>query len=206
MKAFALALAFLVGSALAPAPARADFYRLDGRFQCLEGPAPGCAAGRETLHLPPVHPNKTEDAEYVAPSTVKTVKRVKFETGSYKTAGAHSRRVASVAEPRDEPSNDPLASIALAIKKRHVSSGQILTLRRLSAAGNAHASDLLAWCAYSGTGIARDPVAAYVLYGVAALAGVPDARRNQDVIFNYALSSGQRQTVLDIKNEVSAPN
>jgi len=76
--------------------------------------------------------------------------------------------------------------------------------QRLSQAGNAHATELLAWCDYKGIGAAPDPVAAYVLYGIAALGGVPTARQNQAVIYEYALTSEQRQKVLDMQNEVLA--
>jgi TPR repeat protein len=174
----------------AAASARADFYKLDGRFQCLGSAEASCGgAGRAELlpPLPPKPPAK-EAVAFVAPPVEPPVQ-------------AHiapaSPKPARPAAPRD-----PILVLADNVKDGRVSPEDLQRLRTLSHAGNAHATELLAWCDYKGIGVPRDPVAAYVLYGIAALAGVSHARANQAVIYEYALSSDQRQKVLDIQNEI----
>lgn len=185
-------LGMLVAMAAAPFPARADFYQLDGRFQCLDNPDAGCgAAGRVELHppLPPKPATKAARALVVPPIE----------------PPVQPQMTATSAKPPPKPApRDPVHVIAAAVKSGRASAEDLERLRSLSHAGNAHATELLAWCDYHGIGVARDPVAAYVLYGIAALSGIPHARANQAVIYEYALSSDQRQRVLDIQNEVQA--
>jgi hypothetical protein len=60
---------------------------------------------------------------------------------------------------------------------------------------------LLAWCKLNAIGMARDPVQAYLLYGAAGNAALPNARDNQRLIYERDLDSNQRQQVLDLANE-----
>lgn len=174
---------------LAPVAAQADFYTLDGRFQCLDSGDPGCGGpGRVELHPPPAEPAKKEVAALVSPPIERP---------------APPRAATNVAKsPREQVPHDPVLAIATRIKTDRPSAEDLQLLRDLSHAGNARATELLAWCDYHGIGVPRDAVAAYVLYGIAALAGISHARANQAVIYEYALSSDQRQRVLDIENEV----
>jgi hypothetical protein len=50
-------------------------------------------------------------------------------------------------------------------------------------------------------GMARDPVEAFLLYGAAGDAALPNARENQRLIFERDLDSDQRQQVLNLANE-----
>jgi hypothetical protein len=47
----------------------------------------------------------------------------------------------------------------------------------------------------------RNPVEAYLLYGAAGNAALPNARDNQRLIYERDLTSDQRQQVLDLANE-----
>jgi len=96
---------------------------------------------------------------------------------------------------------DPLHEIASRIEAGKPSSEDLHRLRTLSRTGDGRAIELLAWCDYFGVGLPRDPVAAYILYGIASLAGVAGASANQAVIYNYVLTPNQRQMVLDIQND-----
>jgi len=186
-----LAALGLVAAAIGAAPpARADFYSLAGRFQCLDKPDGSCGGpGRADLHMPvkpkPAPKETAAAAPIIDPLTLPQPTAPKTKAA---TSGPYN----------------PVEAIAAAVKHHEVSSEELATLRRLSQTGNAHATELLAWCDYKGIGVARDPVAAYVLYGIAAMAGIPRASANQTVIYEYALTSDQRQKVLDIQNEVMA--
>jgi len=174
--ALAALAGFIVG--LAVVPARADFYSLEGRFQCLDNPAAQCA---DMSRLTP--PKSFEDD-----SVAKAL-----------PAPQPSSKPLPAAAPA--PPGDPLLAIAARIKAGHRAPDDIAQLQALAKRGDARAVELLAWCDYAGIGVARDPVAAYLLYGVAASAGVPRASQNQAVIFEYVLDQNQRQLVLDIQNE-----
>ena len=50
-------------------------------------------------------------------------------------------------------------------------------------------------------GMVRDPVEAFLLYGAAGNAALPNAHENQRLIFERDLDSHQRQQVLDLANE-----
>lgn len=173
-------------------PARADFYSLAGRFECLDKPDGSCGGpGRADLHMPAApKPAAKEVTAATAPSIV---------APPQPPQPAPPQTAATASRPPD-----PVEEIAASIKRARVSAEDVATLHRLSQAGDGRATELLAWCDYKGIGVARDPVAAYVLYGIAALAGAPHARANQTVIYDYALTSDQRQRVLDIQNEVLA--
>ncbi|HKT16569.1 MAG TPA: hypothetical protein VJR47_00920 [Stellaceae bacterium] len=190
-----LARLALLGAAAAAcvAPAHADFYTLDGRFACLDKPDAGCGGpGRAELRLPAEKPAAAaQDATVaIAPAPA--------------DPPPPSRPTAPQTKAAASGPYNPVDAIAAAIKRNRVSAEDVATLQRLSQAGNARATELLAWCDFKGLGVARDPVAAYVLYGVAALAGIPKASANQTVIFEYALTSEQRQKVLDMQNELLA--
>jgi TPR repeat protein len=168
---------------------RADFYNLEGRFQCLDDPAAAC--GDRTLSL------ATRDSHEIAGVESKRP-----------TASAVQRPAAplsAVVNPpkalHDKPAGDSIDDIAARITMRRPSLQDLARLHALANEGVARAIELLAWCDYAGVGQARDPIAAYILYGVAASAGVARARENQAVIYEYALSPDQQQLVLDIDNQ-----
>src|SRR6185437_15997933 len=186
----ALGIAMAVASLAVPA--QADFYSLAGRFECLDKPAGSCGGpGRAELLPPPApKPGAKETTTAIAAPRLDAVP-AQQPTAPHTQASASRER-------------GPIETIAAAIRRGQVSAADRATLQRLSQAGNARATELLAWCDYKGIGAAPDPVAAYVLYGIAALGGVPTARQNQAVIYEYALTSEQRQKVLDMQNEVPA--
>ncbi len=167
-------------------PARADFYSLAGRFACLENAAATCVdMGRLAEKRQIEKPAEGSDAKPIAtPAAPAGDKPI-----------VQAPALTSIAAP------DPLPEITARIKTGTASSEDLRRLRVVSRTGDGRAIELLAWCDYSGIGLPRDPVAAYILYGIAALAGVSGARTNQAVIYDYDLSSDQRQIVLDIAND-----
>jgi len=90
-------------------------------------------------------------------------------------------------------------AIARRVADERPEAGDVAHLKQAAAAGDARAIELLAWCALKGIGIDRDPIAAYLLYGKAAVADVPRARENQRLVYERTLSSAQRQLVLDLE-------
>jgi hypothetical protein len=178
-----LALAALVS------PARADFYSLDGRFQCLDhanaicgDPEPLAALPRALPPAPPAAPPAPAAAPAPAP------------------APAAPAPVAHIAPPMPRP-EDPLHAVAQRVQAGTPASGDIAWLRQAAQNGNARAIELLAWCDLNAIGTPRDTVKAYLLYGAAADAALPHARENQALIYERDLSSVQRQQVLDLVNE-----
>jgi len=177
------ALAGLV-AALYLGPAHADFYTLEGRFQCLDKAASDCT------DMSPVMPlaGSPNDAAIVPPGT------------PAEPALEVPPPVVKAEQDKAAP-RDPVLDIASRVEASKPTKADMNRLQSLSREGDGRAIELLAWCHYAGIGLARDPVAAYLLYGVAALAGVTRASANQRVIFEYALTPDQRQMVLEIQNE-----
>jgi len=181
----------LIGAALAagllPGVAGADFYTLDGKFACLESDDAACTNGNHAAEMIEPKPGKAtettaravdHDPVLKAPPTL-----------------ARDRR------EQNAGSQDPLVEIAARIESRKPSSEDLKHLHMLSRSGDGRAIELLAWCDYFGIGLPRDPVAAYIMYGIASLAGVAGADANQAVIYEYVLTPDQRQLVLDIQND-----
>jgi hypothetical protein len=182
----ALALA-MIALGRAVAPAHADLYSLEGRFRCLDDAAAICG---DTTEMPATKERK-------------------------ETARAAQDAPPLLPEPQPQPApvllaplgaapHDPIAEIATHIEAGHPSPQELARLHTLANTGNGRAIELLAWCDYAGVGVPRDPIAAYILYGVAASAGVAQASRNQAVIYEYVLTPDQRQLVLDIANQTLA--
>ncbi len=159
----------------AAVPARADFYALEGRFQCLDRPGAICFDATPDPAIVPPAPRNSGASESPKPPPV-------------------------AAAPRAAPSApvDPIVAAAQRIEKKAPVPGDLDLLRRRAGAGNSRALELLAWCALHGIGMASDPVAAYLLYGRAAEAGVPHAHENQALVYEHSLSQAERQQVLDM--------
>ena len=169
-----LALSF---AGLGIASAHADFYKLDGRFQCLERANAVCYDATPSPSLPAAtHP----PLEAAAPVTL-PAQRVTIEEPPPPPAAA---------------SVDPILAIGARIKARQPAPGDLDTLRQHAESGDKRALELLAWCAFRGIGTYRDTLAAYRLYGAAAADAVPHARENQQIIYEQDLSPEQRQQLL----------
>ncbi len=177
------ALAVWAWCASAP-PAQAQFYSLEGRFECLNDPKAVCF-------------DATPDGPLARPSAPAT--RTARPDRPTRTAQAASKRVA----PHAGETIDAVREIAKRLEARHPAVDDADALRRLAEAGDKRALELLAWCTHEGIGVARDPLQAYLLYGVAASVGVVGAQRNQAVIYETDLTSDQRQQALTIENGVT---
>lgn len=164
-------------------PARADLYKLDGQFQCLEQPDAVC---HDATPIP---------ADKPAAKAVATVAR------SEPADTASVAAPAAVRAEADQP-GDPIAEIARRIQGGKPATDDVPMLRHYAKSGRAAAIELLAWCALKGIGTRRDPVEAYILYGAAASADVRGARENQSVIYARELSSQQRQQVAEVENQL----
>lgn len=174
----------LLGLALALAgpavPARADFYALEGRFQCLERPGAVCFDATPDPVLTPPAPRDS-----AAPESPKGARAAL----SVKSAPPRAAALAPV---------DPLLAATRRIERNAPAPGDLDMLRRSADGGDRGALELLAWCAFRGIGMNKDAVAAYLLYGRAATLGVPHARENQALIYERNLTSDERQKVLDM--------
>jgi hypothetical protein len=173
---FASAAAALACAA-APVPARADFYTLEGRFQCLDRPGAVCFDATPMPRDPP--PRESHESHEPAPPPPVPI--------------------APPPAAEAKPPLDPVLAAAHRIEIAQPADGDVALLRRAAAAGDPRAIELLAWCALHGIGTARDPVAAYYLYGKAAAAAVPHASENQGLVFEGALTSAERERVLELK-------
>lgn len=180
----ALAVAAWCASAL---PAAAQFYSLEGRFECLDDPTAVCGDTAPQMPAPKPRPKQTATAE---------------TTPAPAHAGAlRARRTNTSPAPTGEAERaDPLRAIAQRLAAGQAAPEDAAALRRLAEAGNTHALELLAWCSLKGVGVARDPVQAFLLYGLAADLGVAQAQRNQAIIYETELTSEQRQQVLMVAN------
>jgi hypothetical protein len=185
-------MAAVLFAEIGTSPAWADFYTLDGKFACLSNGEASCAdRGHAADKLIPKNPAETP----AAPS--ETVAAPASDDPLIQAPPSLS----SHAKAQNGAMQDPLHEIASRIEAGKPSSEDLHHLRTLSRSGNGRAIELLAWCDYFGLGRPRDPVAAYILYGIASLAGVAGASANQAVIYNYVLTPNQRQMVLDIQND-----
>ena len=172
--------------------ARAEFFRLDGRFQCLESGAAVCGDPQplpQPQAAPPAPKPQPVATQPIAAPAAPAVTRV--------AAAAPVPAAALVPAPRI----DPLQVVAARVKARRPSRHDLAWLAQAADAGDARAIELLAWCKLNAIGMARNPVEAYLLYGAAGNAALPHARENQRLIFERDLNSDQRQQVLDLANE-----
>jgi hypothetical protein len=175
------ALPFLLAAlVLSPQRALADFYSVEGRFQCLEKAGAVCfdaAVPRPFLLTDPPPPPPV-----APPATVLT------------PPPAPAPKPAAALRPAPI---DPVLAIAHRIEQEKPAAGDLASLRRAADAGDTRALELLAWCALNGIGMPRDAMAAYRLYGEAAKAGVPHAGENQRLVFERSLTSDEREALLE---------
>lgn len=193
MMAVALTAALAAPCAFPPA-ARADFFKLAGRYQCLATPGAVCddAAPSGPGPFPPAPPPaQVEDAIPTPPTRAIPDGTDKADEHAAATTHATAHRAAPV---------DPLTAIGARLRAGKPASGDLADLRARAKAGEPRALEMLAWCEMAGIGTPRDPVHAYLLYGEAAKAGAADARATQRFIFRSRLTQDQRQQVLEIEN------
>ena len=194
MKRFLVIGAFAAATIFARLPmAQAEYFSLDGRFQCLESGAKICGDAQLVVKPRPAPlPVVAEPAVLAGPMS-----------GTPVLAGPVAAPAAAVAAHAAVPAPpiDPLQVVAARIQVRRPSSNDIAWLGRAALNGDARAIELLAWCKLNAIGMARDPVEAYLLYGAASKAALPNARDNQRLIYERDLNSDQRQQVLDLANE-----
>lgn len=161
-------------------PSQAQFYSLEGRYQCLNDPSAVCYDATPST-LPP-KPSSAAPRDAAAKPEAK--------------AAARQGAAPSPA------SADPLAAVATRLQSGSAAPHDIALLRQRAAAGDERATELLAWCHLKGVGMQQDPIPAYLLYGVAAKLGVPNARRNQAIIYETDMTPEQRQIALTIEDRV----
>jgi hypothetical protein len=178
-------LALTLALAVMPRGARAEFYTLEGRFQCLDRPDAVCFDAVAAKLEPPFAPPAA-----AAPDS-------RDSTSEAVVAELHPST--RTPPPAAKEPADPVLAIANRIERARPEAGDLDRLRRAAEAGDGRAIELLAWCALKGIGTGRDPVEAYLLYGKAAAAAVPRARQNQALVYESALSSSERQRVLDLQ-------
>jgi len=166
--------------ATAATPARAQFYSLEGRYQCLNDPSAVCYDATPST-LAPKKKSAVPDSSAPAKPEAKA---------------AATRAVAPSAAA------DPLAAVAARLQSGAAVPHDIALLRERAAASDSRATELLAWCHLKGVGMEKDPIPAYLLYGVAARLGVANARRNQAIVYETDMTPEQRQVALTIEDRV----
>jgi TPR repeat protein len=188
MKRFSLVLGLmaLAAATLPTTPARADFFTLDGWFQCLDRANAVCGDARKLVPQPMPKP--------AAPAALAPAMP---EATAYPVEPAP----AVVPPPSAARADDPLLAIAQRVQARRPTGADLAALKQAAHSGNPRAIELLAWCALNAIGTPRDAVEAYLLYGAAASAALPHARDNQGLIYERDLDSDQRQQVLDLVND-----
>jgi hypothetical protein len=169
-------------------PAYAEFFSLSGRFQCLESDAAVCGDAQPVAEM------------RAAPLVDQFTGSQPVETASTETAPP-SAAPATMPMPVAARAVDPLQVVAARVQARRPSRNDLAWLAQAAQAGNVRAIELLAWCKLNAIGMTRDPVEAFLLYGAAGSAALPNARENQRLIFERDLDSEQRQQVLDLANE-----
>ncbi len=175
-------------------PASAQFYNLEGRFQCLTRPGAVCFdATREPVEPPRPAPKAS------APAPAPVVMAVPAESAMQIVRKAGSRAVV-VHPPLDTKPKDIKEEIAVRIQAQKLAEGDLGMLQSLARSSDGRALELLAWCALQGIGMGRDPVQAYGFYGQAAAVHVPNAKANQNWIYKSILSSDERQQILMVEN------
>jgi TPR repeat protein len=173
-------------------PAHAEFFSLDGRFQCLERGAAVCGDAQSVLKPPPAPaPGVTQN-----PAEPEPIEAAPVAAPIASAAPATAPATVAVARPID-----PLQVVAARVQARRPSSNDLAWLAKAASDGNPRAIELLAWCKLNAIGMARDPIEAYLLYGAAGNAALPNARENQRLIYERDLNSDQRQQVLALANE-----
>jgi hypothetical protein len=178
-----LFLALPLAVALDARPSQADFYALDGRFECLNQPQAVCYDAR------PSHAAASPAAQAEAQEMASLPKQ----------PAPAALAATNLAAPRNGRPLDPILEIASRIKAKRPAGDDLAVLRRAAAADDPRAIELLAWCALRGIGTSRDPVAAYFFYGEAAASAVPHARENQEAVYMQSLTPEERQRVLEIE-------
>jgi hypothetical protein len=179
------------------APALADLYDLEGRYQCLE--KPGAVCYDATPSTAPANPEPPQPEGEAAPPPQPSA-----EAAPPPAPPASKPRKGQEPPPEPKPV-DPIELIAARIQAGKPAPDDLATLRTRAKSSDLRAIEMLAWCAFAGIGGPRDPVQAYVLYGQAAEAGSPTAHKNQAAIFKGTLTAEQRQRVLDIENSRIKP-
>jgi hypothetical protein len=172
------------------APSHGQFYSLEGRYECLNDPKAVCydATSDAPAPTPEVRP---------APAGAQPAKpraKVARAGEALPSAGTTAPAIAATA--------DPIGAIAARLQDGTATPGDIALLRGRAAAADKRATELLAWCHLNGVGVKRDPVPAYLLYGVAARLGVLNAERNQAIVYETDMTPEQRQSALLIENQV----
>ena len=166
--------------------ARAEFYDLTGRYECLG------EARRDLLR---------HDADAPRPAGLAVGDGGRARRDADRSAAeARQRRQGRGRAGRGRMSANPYQDTIDRIQARKPTEGDIALLESHAKTGEAAAIELLAWCEYSGVGVKTNPVHAYFLYGEAAEAGAPKAHANQQLIYGRVLSQEQRQQILDIQN------
>jgi TPR repeat protein len=171
------------------APSQGQFYSLEGRYECLNDPKAVCYDATSNAPAPkPAADPAPADAEPATPRA--KAARARVASPSIGTAAP------AIAAP-----TDPISAVATRLQGGTAIPGDIALLHDRAAAGDKRATELLAWCHLNGVGVPRDPVPAYLLYGLAARLGVLNAERNQAIVYETDMTSEQRQSAVLIENQ-----
>ena len=193
----ALPVLAIAAVTIAIPPARADFYSIEGRFQCLDKPGTVC--------FDATVPHGTSLLSLSAPSSAQPPALQPPAPAAAAAEPLPPSPDVPAAAPAAKP-DDPMLAIAARIKAGAPGANDLATLRRAADVGDKRALELLAWCSLRGIGMAADAMAAYTLYGEAAAAAVPQAAANQKLVFERYLTSAERERVLEEQARAERPH
>lgn len=208
MKYFSSGLLLLATStafcAVGAPPARAQFYHLDGRFECLNRAGAVCYDATVAA-LPPKRADTAfppEPADNVKPAAADQKTASPATTSSDAVSSRDALRALLTQESTRPPAQpvDPLQAIAVRVGAKAPTPADLAILEAQARAGDVKATELLAWCAYAGIGGKPDPIRAYFLYGQGAASGNAAMARNQAAVYANMLTSEQRQQIAEIEN------
>jgi TPR repeat protein len=175
--------AALTGTALlaAPGAARAQLFKLQDVAECLDHPESEICRERFKQASPPAAPVAVAPAPAPEPPPSGAPPKPEAKPTPAKAANAAA---------------GSLDEILARIKAGKASGPDLDRLESFAEHGEPRAVEVLAWCYLNGKGRPADAMRAYWLYGRAAELKVPNARKNQVVVFEEKLTTEQRNEVL----------
>jgi hypothetical protein len=189
--------------AIAPiAPARADSAQLQWQYECLKDPDAVCFNATPS-GVDPLAPKSPPAA--AAPPVDELAMPAPAAVAAPEPSPSKPPSATPAAKPAAKPTPaaalaDQLGTLVGRLRAGKPTAADMATLKARAQTGHARALELLGWAELVGVGVPRDPVQAYLHYGMAAAAGLPTGRRDQAAIFAGSLTNEQRQQILIIEN------
>jgi len=188
--------------ALTPAaPACAQFFTLQGFGGCIDQPTSKNCRDRLDEPKPPLGPETPQPDEPAgdpmatpapqAGASPAPVPQTNTPEADKKTAPPPRP---GTEMPRRGPRPVTLEEIFIHLQAGTVTKEEMDSMERHAETGDPRAIEVLAWCYFTGKGRDLDLVKAWRLYGQAAALNIPNAAKNQTVIFQQ-MNGAQRNEI-----------